>query len=167
MSQDGRLLARATIDVPGLGPIGPDRLRAIATSAGAQRIWITIAGRVPGFPGREAALLEIPAFDEHDASAAMPETKKGCHRRHSSRGSLKPVVSDRFHASDGPRSPVQRNVLRGLTPASVVWLENRGLAISGIAGTMSTGRTNSGSEIACVRVTLNCRPPGKAAQPTL
>ncbi|MEI9425684.1 hypothetical protein O7A70_31645 [Mesorhizobium sp. Cs1299R1N1] len=31
---------------------------------------------MPGFPGREAALLEIPAFDEHDASAAMPETKK-------------------------------------------------------------------------------------------
>ncbi|QPB22086.1 hypothetical protein ISN39_14785 [Rhizobium sp. 007] len=69
VSQDGRLLARATIDVPGVGPLGPDRLRAIATSADAQRIWITIGGEVPGFPGREGALLEVAAFDEHGAAA--------------------------------------------------------------------------------------------------
>ncbi|WP_246811238.1 di-heme oxidoredictase family protein [Mesorhizobium sp. AA22] len=75
LSQDGRLLARATIDVPGLGPLGPDRLRAIATSADAQRIWITIGGDAPGFPGREGALIEIPTFGEHGASTTMRKTQ--------------------------------------------------------------------------------------------
>ncbi|CCV08038.1 hypothetical protein MESS2_70010 [Mesorhizobium metallidurans STM 2683] len=73
LSQDGRLLARATIEIPGLGPLGPDRLRAIATSADAQRIWITIGGKLPGFPNRDGALIEIPAFDEHGASAVTQE----------------------------------------------------------------------------------------------
>ncbi|TIS99603.1 di-heme oxidoredictase family protein, partial [Mesorhizobium sp.] len=74
-SQDGRLLARATIEVPGLGPLGPDRLRAIATSADAQHIWITISGEVPGFPGHEGALVEVGAFDEHGAAAATQGTQ--------------------------------------------------------------------------------------------
>ncbi|PAQ06469.1 di-heme oxidoredictase family protein [Mesorhizobium temperatum] len=75
LSQDGRLLARATIEVPGLGPLGADRLRAIATSADAQHIWITIGGEVPGFPGHEGALVEVGAFDEHGAAAATQETQ--------------------------------------------------------------------------------------------
>ncbi|MER8762295.1 di-heme oxidoredictase family protein [Mesorhizobium sp. M0968] len=75
ISQDGRLLARATIDIPGLGPLGGDRLRAIATSADAQRIWITIGGELPGFPGRDGALLEVPAFDEHGVSATAQQTQ--------------------------------------------------------------------------------------------
>lgn len=65
LGQDGRLLARAKIEVPGFGTLGPDRIRAISTSADAQRIWVSISGEVPGFPGREGALLEIPAFDRH------------------------------------------------------------------------------------------------------
>ncbi|RWK44160.1 MAG: hypothetical protein EOR46_02255 [Mesorhizobium sp.] len=75
LSQDGQLLARATIEVPGLGPLGADRLRAIATSADAQHIWITIGGEVPGFPGHEGALVEVGAFDEHGAAAATQETQ--------------------------------------------------------------------------------------------
>ncbi|RWK56590.1 MAG: hypothetical protein EOR48_05665 [Mesorhizobium sp.] len=75
VSQDGRPLARATIEVPGLGPLGADRLRAIATSADAQHIWITIGGEVPGFPGHEGALIEVGAFDEHGAAAATQETQ--------------------------------------------------------------------------------------------
>ncbi|WP_254025287.1 di-heme oxidoredictase family protein [Mesorhizobium ventifaucium] len=75
LSQDGRLLARATIEVPGVGPLGADRLRAIATSADAQHIWITIGGEVPGFPGHEGALVEVGAFDEHGAAAATQETQ--------------------------------------------------------------------------------------------
>ncbi|SJM29329.1 di-heme oxidoredictase family protein [Mesorhizobium delmotii] len=75
LSQNGRLLARATIDVPGLGPLGPDRLRAIATSADAQRIWITIGGDIPEFPGREGALIEIPTFGEHGASTTIRKTQ--------------------------------------------------------------------------------------------
>lgn len=75
VSQDGQLLARATIEVPGLGPLGADRLRAIATSADAQHIWITIGGEVPGFPGHEGALVEVGTFDEHGAAAATQETQ--------------------------------------------------------------------------------------------
>ncbi|WP_254018708.1 di-heme oxidoredictase family protein [Mesorhizobium escarrei] len=75
LSQDGRLLARATIEIPGLGRLGPDRLRAIATSADAQRIWITIGGEAPGFPGREGALIEIPTFGEHGTATTTQETQ--------------------------------------------------------------------------------------------
>ncbi|MGX9117410.1 hypothetical protein ACWTU6_12110 [Mesorhizobium sp. BHbsci] len=75
LSQDGRLLARATIEIPGLGPLGADRVRAIATSADAQRIWITIGGAAPGFPGHEGALIEVGVFDEHGAAAATQKTQ--------------------------------------------------------------------------------------------
>jgi hypothetical protein len=63
LSQDGRVLARAQIDVPGLGPLPADRLRALAVSADAQRIWLTVAGELPGYPGHPGALLEVSAFD--------------------------------------------------------------------------------------------------------
>ena len=63
MTQDGRVLARAEIHVPGLGPLGPDRVRALAVSADAQRIWLTVQGELPGFAGREGALIEVSAFD--------------------------------------------------------------------------------------------------------
>lgn len=75
LSQDGRLLARATIEIPGLGPLGADRVRAIATSADAQRIWITIGGAAPGFPRHEGALIEVGVFDEHGAAAATQKTQ--------------------------------------------------------------------------------------------
>ncbi|MCF6109314.1 di-heme oxidoredictase family protein [Mesorhizobium muleiense] len=75
LSQDGRLLARATIEIPGLGRLGPDRLRAIAPSADAQRIWIAIGGEAPGFPGHEGALIEIPTFGEHGTSMRTQETQ--------------------------------------------------------------------------------------------
>ncbi|WP_287336581.1 hypothetical protein [Mesorhizobium sp.] len=75
LSQDGRLLARATIEIPGLGPLGADRVGAIATSADAQRIWITIGGAAPGFPRHEGALIEVGVFDEHGAAAATQKTQ--------------------------------------------------------------------------------------------
>ena len=59
----GEVLARATVEVPGLGPIPPGRLRAIAVSADAQRLWLTVQGELPGFAGHDGALLEISAFD--------------------------------------------------------------------------------------------------------
>src|SRR5262245_26524238 len=63
IDQDGRVLARAEIRIPGLGPVGPDRLRALAVSADAQRIWLTLQGELPGFAGHEGALVEVSAFD--------------------------------------------------------------------------------------------------------
>jgi hypothetical protein len=63
MSQDGHALARAEIEVPGHGHLGPDRVRAIAVSADAQRIWLTVQGELPGLAGHDGALIEVSAFD--------------------------------------------------------------------------------------------------------
>jgi hypothetical protein len=63
MSQGGRVLARAQVEVPGLGVLGPGRTRAIAVSADTQRIWLTLQGELPGFRGHEGALIEVSAFD--------------------------------------------------------------------------------------------------------
>jgi hypothetical protein len=63
MSQDGHVLARAEIVVPGLGLLSCDRIRAIAVSADAQRLWLTLQGELPGFAGHDGALIEVSAFD--------------------------------------------------------------------------------------------------------
>jgi CxxC motif-containing protein (DUF1111 family) len=38
-------------------------VRALAVSADAQRIWLTVQGELPGFAGHEGALIEVNAFD--------------------------------------------------------------------------------------------------------
>ena len=43
--------------------LGAGRIRAIAVSADAQRLWITLTGSAPGHPELEGALIEVPAFD--------------------------------------------------------------------------------------------------------
>jgi hypothetical protein len=63
MTQDGTPLARALISFADGSTLGVDRIRAIAVSADAARIWLTIQGAVPGFPGHEGALIEVAAFD--------------------------------------------------------------------------------------------------------
>ena len=63
VSQDGRVLARAQIEVPGLGVLSRGRVRAIAVSSDAQRIWLTLQGELPGFAGHDGALIEVDAFD--------------------------------------------------------------------------------------------------------
>jgi hypothetical protein len=87
MSQDGEVLARARIEVPGLGLLGADRIRAIAVSADAQRLWVTLQGELPGFSGHEGALIELSAFDANgpysreppqvDASASLSLARTG------------------------------------------------------------------------------------------
>ena len=57
VSQDGHVLARARIEVPGLGALGRDRIRAIAVSADAQRVWLTLQGELPA----ERLTAEKPA----------------------------------------------------------------------------------------------------------
>ena len=39
-----------------MGCSAPDRIRAIAVSADAQRLWLTLQGELPGFAGHEGAL---------------------------------------------------------------------------------------------------------------
>ena len=63
LSQDSRVLARAQIHLPNGGLLGQGRIRAIAVSADAQRLWVTLQGDVPGFAGHEGALIEVSAFD--------------------------------------------------------------------------------------------------------
>jgi hypothetical protein len=63
IAQDGRVLARARVHVAGLGAIGGGRLRAMAVSADASRLWLTLEGDVPSHPGREGVLIEVSAFD--------------------------------------------------------------------------------------------------------
>lgn len=63
IDQQGRVLARARIEVPGLGLLGPDRIRAIAASADAQQLWLTLSGKLPGYEGHGGALIEVSAFD--------------------------------------------------------------------------------------------------------
>jgi hypothetical protein len=45
VNQDGRLLARAEINVPGFGLLARDQIQAIPVSADAQRLWLTVRGR--------------------------------------------------------------------------------------------------------------------------
>ena len=80
MTQDGRPLARAEVRWPDGSPVGAGRIRAIAVSADAQRLWLTVQGPVPGRAGPDGALVELPAFDAggvfatgHAARAAAPD----------------------------------------------------------------------------------------------
>ena len=62
LSQDGRALAVRQVQVPGLGPLGAGRLNGIAVSPDGQRIWMTVSGPIPGYPGLDGAVVEAPAF---------------------------------------------------------------------------------------------------------
>ena len=59
IDQDGKVLARAEVEIPGEGRVGADRLRAIAVSADAQRLWL-IAQRAGS---TDSALIELSGFD--------------------------------------------------------------------------------------------------------
>jgi hypothetical protein len=60
LKQDGSVVAIRRITVPGVGPLGGDRLNGIAVSPDAARVWLTVTGRLPGHS--EGAVIEIPAF---------------------------------------------------------------------------------------------------------
>jgi Di-haem oxidoreductase, putative peroxidase len=59
LTQDGSVRARAEIEIAGIGRVGAGRLRSIAVSADAQRVWL-IAERAGS---DESVLLEVDAFD--------------------------------------------------------------------------------------------------------
>jgi cytochrome c551/c552 len=63
--QDGTIVAVASVALPGVGALGPDRLNGVATSSDAQRLWVTVTGRVSdpaGSASGDGAVLELPAF---------------------------------------------------------------------------------------------------------
>src|SRR5262249_10917033 len=62
LHQDGTVVASRQVALPGQRPFGPGRLNGIATSPDAARIWVTVSGAIPGYPG-EGAIVELPAFD--------------------------------------------------------------------------------------------------------
>ena len=74
IDQRGAVLARAVIDLPGGSIVGAGRLRALAVSADAQRLWLTLQGEVPGFPGQDGALIEVSAFDRAGAFGGATRT---------------------------------------------------------------------------------------------
>lgn len=63
VTQDGSLVARAVVRLPNDEAIGAERLRGIAVSADAQRLWLTIDGEIPGHPGLGGAVIEVSGFD--------------------------------------------------------------------------------------------------------
>jgi hypothetical protein len=78
VSQEGRVLARAEIDVPGLGVLARDRIRAIAVSADAQRLWLTLQGELPDYKGHDGVLIEVSAFDANGVfSGEQPRANAG------------------------------------------------------------------------------------------
>jgi hypothetical protein len=70
IDQQGRVLARAVVLLPQGERLGAARIRAIAVSADAQRLWLTLQGAAPGQPSMEGALIEVSAFDAAGPFAA-------------------------------------------------------------------------------------------------
>lgn len=69
IDQAGTVLARARVEIPGEGPVGANRLRALAVSADAQRLWLIVqrAGAA------DSVLLELSGFDAGGVFAAPPQ----------------------------------------------------------------------------------------------
>ena len=63
MTQDGRILARASLTWPGGVAIGGERVRGLAVAADGQRLWISLQGEVAGYPGSPGVVVEMSAFD--------------------------------------------------------------------------------------------------------
>jgi hypothetical protein len=60
LKQDGTVVAIRRVALPGIGPLGADRLNGIAVSPDSLHIWVAISGTLPGYP--DGALIELPAF---------------------------------------------------------------------------------------------------------
>jgi hypothetical protein len=60
--QDGTVVASRQVALQSGQSLGDARLSGIAVSPDSTRIWVTVSGALPGFPGQEGAVLEMPAF---------------------------------------------------------------------------------------------------------
>jgi hypothetical protein len=74
MTQDGIPLASALVSFADGSTLGGGRIRAVAVSADAARIWLTVQGDVPGFAGHEGGLIEVSAFDAGGIFGAAAKT---------------------------------------------------------------------------------------------
>ncbi len=74
MSQEGLILGQRRLAMPSGSAIGGGRVTGLAVSPDGERIWITANGPLPDHPGRQGALLEIPAFGPDVAGASAMET---------------------------------------------------------------------------------------------
>jgi hypothetical protein len=63
MTQEGKVVARARIALPGGGYLTGGRTRGLAVSADARRIFITLEGELSGHAGFAGAVIEVSAFD--------------------------------------------------------------------------------------------------------
>jgi len=62
LRQDGTVVGVRSVEAPGVGILGANRLNGIAVAPDAQHIWVTVSGTLPGFPDAEGVLLEVPSF---------------------------------------------------------------------------------------------------------
>lgn len=72
ISQDGKVIARAHVEVPGVGRVGAGQLRSIAVSGDAQRLWLIVQQPGAG-PDANNLLIEVPAFDGSSIFAPPPQ----------------------------------------------------------------------------------------------
>lgn len=72
LSQSGKLIARAVIQIGDGQIVGADRLRSIAVSADAQKLWLIVDS--PPDSGAANVLVEVPAFDANGPFAADRQT---------------------------------------------------------------------------------------------
>jgi hypothetical protein len=64
LKQNGAVVALRKVRLPHIGPLGANRLNGIAVSPDARFLWLTVTGRLPGFP--EGAVIEVPTFGTPD-----------------------------------------------------------------------------------------------------
>lgn len=62
MTQTGAVVAVRRVRLADGRPLGSARLNGIAISPDFTKIWVTVAGRLPGLEDQEGAVLELPAF---------------------------------------------------------------------------------------------------------
>ena len=62
MSQTGTVVAVRRVRLAAGRTLGSARLNGIAISPDFTKIWVTVAGGLPGFEDHEGAVLELPAF---------------------------------------------------------------------------------------------------------
>ena len=72
LAQDGTVVARAVVSWPDGREVGGGRLRSIAVSADAQRLWLIAERDVPG-GGTESVLIEASGFDGKGGFAPRAE----------------------------------------------------------------------------------------------
>ena len=98
------MVAVASVDMPGLGVLGADRLNGIATSPDAQHLWVTLSGPLSD-AGRsasdEGAVVELPAFGAPTTDAQSPRNSSEAGGATSLIARGQALLSTQFTPQDG------------------------------------------------------------------